>query len=28
LCQGLVEAGLHWLALTYLEVVRNRAAQV
>lgn len=28
LCKGLVEAGLHWLALTYVEVVRNRAGQI
>lgn len=28
LCTGLVEAGLHWLALTYVEVIRNRAAQL
>jgi hypothetical protein len=24
-CGGLVKTGLHWLALTYLEVLRNRA---
>lgn len=28
LCQGLVDAGLHWLTLTYIEVIRNRAALV
>lgn len=28
LCRGLVETGLHWLALTYVEVIRNRAASV
>jgi hypothetical protein len=28
LCTGLVEAGLHWLALTYVEVIRNRVAQL
>jgi hypothetical protein len=27
MCHGLVNAGLHWLALTYIEVVRNRAGR-
>jgi hypothetical protein len=28
LCRGLVDAGLHWLTLTYVEVVRSRAGQI
>jgi hypothetical protein len=28
LCKGLLDGGLHWLAITYVEVVRNRSSQL